>query len=63
MCNINTFYNNINVYYSDLDWSSIDPAIVTATPHCNLYTTPPPPPGFNMRQAFDSNLWLFNNLI
>ncbi|XP_022178295.1 CCR4-NOT transcription complex subunit 4 isoform X3 [Myzus persicae] len=47
----------------NLDWSSIDPAIVTATPHCNLYTTPPPPPGFNMRQAFDSNLWLFNNLI
>lgn len=36
------------------DWTALDPAIVTSSQHCDLYTAPPPPPGFPLRQTLDN---------
>lgn len=35
------------------DWTALDPAIVTSSQHCDLYTAPPPP-GFPLRQTLDN---------
>lgn len=35
------------------DWTALDPAIVSTAPHCDLYSSPPPP-GFAIRQTLDN---------
>ncbi|KAI5735324.1 hypothetical protein M8J77_017031 [Diaphorina citri] len=35
------------------DWTALDPAIMSAGQHCDVFSTPPPP-GFPMRQTLDN---------